>query len=213
MVSDDPHAEEGDLVRRAATGDEKALGDLFYRHRQRLRNMLNVRLDRRLHRRLDPSDVLQEVYLDMVRRLPEYATNASVPFYVWLRALAGQRLMDLHRRHLGAQMRTPDVEISLHRGALPQASSVSLAQHLLGHLTSPTQAALRAELKLRLQEVLNGMEPVDREIIVLRHFEELSNVEVAELLGLNKSAASKRYLRAVRKLRDILAEVPGFFEE
>jgi RNA polymerase sigma-70 factor, ECF subfamily len=213
MSSDDPQADVGELLSRAATGDEKALGDLFSRHRHRLHNMLNVRLDRRLQRRLDPSDVLQEVYLDMARRIPEYAKNRTVPFYVWLRALAGQRLADLHRRHLGAQMRTPDVEISLHKGALPQASSVSLAQQFLGHLTSPTQAAQRAELTLRLQDVLNGMEPIDREIIVLRHFEELSNVEVAQLLGLEKSAASKRYLRAVRKLRDILADVPGFFED
>ncbi|MFI5455439.1 MAG: sigma factor [Isosphaerales bacterium] len=115
------------MLRRAESGDEKALGELFAKHRQRLSKMVGVRLDRRLHRRLDVSDVLQDVYLDMVRRIPEYVLAPSVPFHVWLRSLAGQRLVDLHRRHLGAQMRTPDLEVSLHRGALPQASSVSLA--------------------------------------------------------------------------------------
>jgi len=151
MTSEDNQLRDDDeLLRRAESGDEKALGELFAKHRQRLSKMVGVRLDRRLHRRLDVSDVLQDVYLDMVRRIPEYVTNPSVPFHVWLRSLAGQRLVDLHRRHVGAQMRTPDLEVSLHRGALPQASSVSLAQQLLGHLTSPTQAAVRAELQVRL---------------------------------------------------------------
>jgi RNA polymerase sigma-70 factor (ECF subfamily) len=213
MSNDHGHpSEEEGLLRRAGAGDEEAVGELFARHRPRLQKMLGVRLDRRLHRRLDPSDVLQDVYLEMVRRIPEYMGGASVPFYVWLRSLAGQRLMDLHRRHLGAQMRAVDLEVSLHRGALPQASSLSLAQQLVGHLTSPTKAAARAELQVRLQEALNAMEPIDREIIVLRHFEELSNVEAADVLGIQKSAASKRYLRAVRRLREVLAGIPGFLE-
>ncbi len=204
--------EDEDLLRRAGSGDAGAIGDLFARYRPRLQKMLNVRLDRRLQRRMDTSDVLQEVYLEMARRMPEYVGNATVPFYVWLRSLAGQRLVDLYRRHLGAQMRAIDVEVSLHRGGVPQASSLSLAELLAGGLTSPTQAASREELRLRLQQVLNTLEPLDREIIAMRHFEELSNVEVAEVLGIQTSAASKRYLRAVRRLREALAGIPGFLE-
>src|SRR5262249_48261176 len=131
--------------------------------------------------------------------------------YLWLRALTGQRLVDLHRRHLGAEMRDAGREVSLHRGALPTASSASLAQQLLAGLTSPAQAALRAGVQLRLQEALNSMDPVDREVLVLRHFEELSNVEAAEVLGIATAAASKRYIRALRRLKAILNAVPGFF--
>jgi RNA polymerase sigma-70 factor (ECF subfamily) len=200
-----------DLLRRARAGDAAALGALFAHYRDRLRRMVRLRLDRRVCGRLDPSDVLQEAYLDVARRFPEYAAAPPVPFYVWLRALTGQRLIDLHRQHLGAKMRDAGQEVALYRGALPQASSVSLAQQLLAGWTSPTQAAVRAEMQLQLQEALNGMDPIDREVVVLRHFEELSNVETAAVLGIEPSAASKRYLRAVRRLKAILDQVPGFF--
>jgi RNA polymerase sigma-70 factor (ECF subfamily) len=205
-------SEHADLQRRAEAGDEQALADLFEHHRDRLRQMVRLRLDRRLYGRIDPDDVLQEAFLDLARRLPEYAADPAVPFYLWLRALVGQRLIDLHRQHLGARMRDAGQEVSLYRGALPAASSESLANHLLGRLTSPTQAAVRAEMQLRLQEALNSMDPLDREVVVLRHFEELSNAETAEVLGLQKSAASKRYLRAIVKLKAILDQVPGFFD-
>ena len=120
-----------DLLRRAKAGDGAALGELFAHYRDRLRKMVRLRLDRRLAGRLDASDVLQEAYLDVARRFPEYAAAPEVPFYVWLRALTGQRLIDLHRQHLGAKMRDAGQEVSLYRGALPQASSASLAQQLL----------------------------------------------------------------------------------
>ena len=200
-----------ELLQRAVAGDEAALGDLFARYRDRLRRMVRLRLDRRVCGRLDPSDVLQEAYLDVARRFPEYVAAPAVSFYLWLRVLTGQRLIDLHRQHLGAQMRDADREVSLYRGALPQASSASLAQQLLAGLTSPTQAAVRAELQIQLQEALNSMDPIDREVVVLRHFEELNNVETAQVLGLDTSAASKRYIRAIRRLKAILDRVPGFF--
>jgi RNA polymerase sigma-70 factor (ECF subfamily) len=200
-----------DLLVRAKAGDAAALGALFAHYRDRLHRMVRLRLDRRVCGRLDPSDVLQEAYLDVARRFPEYAAAPPVPFYVWLRALTGQRLIDLHRQHLGAKMRDAGQEVALYRGALPQASSVSLAQQLLAGLTSPTQVAVRAEMQLQLQEALNGMDPIDREVVVLRHFEELSNVETAAVLGIEPSAASKRYLRAIRRLKSILDQVPGFF--
>jgi RNA polymerase sigma-70 factor (ECF subfamily) len=199
-----------DLLRRARAGDASALGALFAHYRDRLRLMIRLRLDRRVCGRLDPSDVVQEAYLDVARRFPEYAAAPAVPFYVWLRELTGQRLIDLHRRHLGAKMRDAAQEVSLYRGALPQASSASLAQQLLAGLTSPTQAAVRAEMQLQLQEALNSMDPMDREVVVLRHFEELNNLETAAVLGIEPSAASKRYLRAIRRLKAILDQIPGF---
>src|SRR5262249_38758951 len=152
---------------------------------------------------------LQEVYLDLARRLPEYAANPAVSFFLWLRSLTGQKLIDVHRQHLGARMRDVNQEVSLYRGALPQASSVSLAAQLLGRLTSASQAAIRAETQIRVQEALNSMDPIDREVLTLRHFELLSNDETAHVLGLKKSAASNRYIRALKRLKDILAGLPG----
>jgi RNA polymerase sigma-70 factor (ECF subfamily) len=206
-----PATDENDLLRRAKAGDQQALATLFAGYRDRLRRMVRLRLDRRLSSRIDTSDVLQDAYLDVARRFPEYVAAPAVPFYLWLRALTGQRLVDLHRRHLGAEMRDAGREVSLYRGALPAASSASLAQQLLAGLTSPTQAAIRQEMQLRLQEALNSMDPIDREVVVLRHFEELSNVEAAEVLGIEPPAASKRYIRALRRLKAILDAVPGFF--
>jgi RNA polymerase sigma-70 factor (ECF subfamily) len=210
MASD--ASETSDLLRRAQGGDAQALAELFARYRSRLRRMVRLRLDRRLQGRVDPSDVLQEAYLDVAQRAPEYLANPKLPFFLWLRLLTGQRLLALHRHHLGAQMRDAGQEVSLHHGPLPPVTSASLAQQLLGRLTSPTQAALRAEMQIRLQEALNSMDPMDREVLVLRHFEELSNSETAAVLGLQKSAASNRYIRALKRLKDILSSMPGFFD-
>jgi RNA polymerase sigma-70 factor (ECF subfamily) len=197
-----------ELLRRARGGEQAALAELFARHRDQLGRMVRLRLDRRLSGRVDPSDVLQEAYLDVARRFPEYAAAEPVSVLLWLRTVVGQRLIDVHRRHLGAKMRSAGQEISLYRGAMPQVSSASLAGQLLGRLTSPTRAAVRAELQLRLQEALNAMEPLDREVIVLRHFEDLNNAETAEVLGLQPSATSKRYIRALRRLKAILDGYP-----
>jgi RNA polymerase sigma-70 factor (ECF subfamily) len=210
MPNDAPGLE--DQLRRLAAGDPQALADLFARYRGRLRRMVQLRLDRRVQGRVDASDVLQEAYLDVARRAAEYAANPTMPFFLWLRWLTGQRLLMVHRQHLGARMRDVGQEVSLYRGALPQASSVSLAAQLLGRLTSPSLAAVRAEMQLRLQEALNGMDPLDREVLTLRHFEELSNGEVAAVLGLQKAAASNRYVRALKRLKDVLSTLPGFFD-
>jgi RNA polymerase sigma-70 factor (ECF subfamily) len=166
-----------------------------------------------LQGRVDPSDIIQEAYLDAARRLLEYRNNPTMPFYLWLRLLACQRLVDEHRRHLGAAARDAGREISLHRGALPETTGAALAAHLLGRLTSPSQAAIRAERKIRLQEALNSLDPIDREALAQRHFEELSNGETAAVLGLDKSAASKRYARALIRLKEILAFLPGGLTE
>jgi RNA polymerase sigma-70 factor (ECF subfamily) len=203
------HSNTEDLLHRAAGGDRQALADLFARHRERLWRMIHLRLDRRLQGRLDPDDVLQETCLVFMHRFPEYAANPSAPFFLWLRGLAGQKLIDLHREHLGAKMRDAGREVSLYRGALPQASSVSLAHQLLGRLTTASQAAIRAELQLKVQEALNSMDPMDREVLTLRNFEMLSNEETADVLGITKAAASSRHIRALKRLKDILAGVPG----
>jgi RNA polymerase sigma-70 factor, ECF subfamily len=194
------------LLGRALGGDCGALAELFERHRGRLEQMVRVRMDRRLQGRLDPADVLQDAYLDVARRFKEYAADPALPFFLWLRLLAGQRLVDLHRQHLGAKMRDAGREVSPRRGDLPQASSESLAEMLLGRLTSPSRAAVRAETQARVQEALSAMDPIDREVLVLRHFEMLSNEETAQVLGLKPSAASNRHIRALKRLKEIMAE-------
>jgi RNA polymerase sigma-70 factor (ECF subfamily) len=206
-------SETARLVEQALRGDQRALGELLGRDRERLRRMVALRLDRRLQGRVDPSDVIQEACLDAARRLPEYHQNPTMPFFLWLRLLTGQRLVDEHRKHLGAVARDVGREISLYRGALPETTTAALAAHLLGRLTTPSQAAIRAERKIRLQEALNSLEPIDREVLALRHFEELSNAEAAAVLGLDKSAASKRYARALVRLKEILASQPGGLNE
>jgi RNA polymerase sigma-70 factor (ECF subfamily) len=208
----DPDDSE-ELLRRAVAGDAAALGTLWERHRARLRQMVRLRLDRRLQGRVDPSDVLQDAYLDLAARLPDYARERPMPTYLWLRLVAGQRLAQVHRQHLGAAMRDAGREVSLYRGALPQASSASLPARLLGRFTTASPAALRAERQLQLQAILNGLDELDREILALRHFEGLSNGEAAQVLGLSKSAASQRYVRALGRLRDLLGRVPGFLDQ
>jgi RNA polymerase sigma-70 factor (ECF subfamily) len=203
-------SEVSDLLRRAAGGDEVACLDLFSRYRDRLKRMVHLRLSRRLQGRVDDSDVLQEAYLDVSRRLAEYAADPKLPFYLWLRHLTGLKLAEVHRRHLGTQLRDADWEVTLHRGGLPEADSASLAAQLLGTLTSPSEAAVKAEQRLYVQEALNSMDPVDREVLALKHFEQLSTSEIAEVLGLSKAGAGSRYLRAIKRLRDILSRMPGF---
>jgi RNA polymerase sigma-70 factor (ECF subfamily) len=197
------------LLRRAGEADGAALGALFDRHRDRLRRMVQVRMDRRLQGRLDASDVLQEAYLEASRCLADYLRNPAMPFFLWLRVLTGRKLLALHRHHLGTHMRAAGREVSLHRGAMPEASSASLAAQLLGRQATPSQEVLRAELQLRIEGALNGMEDLDREILALRHFEHLSNAEAAEVLGISQAAASNRFIRALKRLRALLLSVPG----
>ena len=211
-MPDDASANQ-DLLQRALGGDCAALAELFQQQRGRLEQMVRLRLDRRLQGRLDPADVLQEAYLDVARRFPEYAADPALPFYVWLRMITGQRLVDLHRRHLGARMRDAGLEVSLYRGDCPRASSASLAELLLGRLTTASRAAIRAETQLRVQEALNAMDAIDREVLVLRHFEMLSNEETAQVLGLKPSAASNRHMRALKRLKEVLAQAPGAGED
>jgi RNA polymerase sigma-70 factor (ECF subfamily) len=209
--------DQGESARRleaAARGDRAAWGAVLAGHRDRLRRMVSLRLDRRLQGRIDPSDVIQEAYLEAARRLPEYVQEpAPMPLFLWLRFLTAQALQALHRRHLGAQARDADREISIVGGRIPHATSAALAAQLLGHDTRASEAAIRAERKLRLEEALNSMDPIDREVLALRHFEQLSNAECARVLALSESGATKRYVRALKRLKEILTLLPGGAKE
>jgi len=201
------------LLRRAATGDSQSWGLLVDRHGERLRRMVAFRLDQRLHGRVDPSDVIQETYMEAWKHLAEYLRQPSLPFYLWLRGLARHKLRELHRHHLGAQMRDARREVSLHRCAPAETSSVALAAQLLGHATRPSEAAIQVEIKVRLQEALNSLDPADREVLALRHFEHLSPAETAQVLGIKQKAAGMRYVRALKRLKEILANFPGGLTE
>lgn len=197
-----------DLETRLRAGDSAAAEELFTAYRDRLKKMVRLRLDRRLQGRLDVSDVLQEAFLDVQQKAPEFATK-DLPAYVWLRLVVTERLLILHRHHLDTKMRDVGQEVSLFPGELPAASTHSLANLLLGRMTSPSEAAVRAERQIRLQDALNQLDPLDREVLAMRHFEELSNNETATILGLSKTAASNRYIRALKRLKCILAALPG----
>jgi RNA polymerase sigma-70 factor, ECF subfamily len=189
--------------------DRQALAALFEQHRDRLRRMVELRLDPRLRARLDASDVVQEAFLDVACDLDAYLAEPKLPVLLWLRLHVGRRLAKLHREHLGKLVKDAGREISLYQGALPQASSAALASMLLGRHAAPSEAAQRAERMLRVQEALNSLDPVDRELLALRHFEQLNRAEAAAVLGISQDAGAKRYFRALKRLKDILATMGG----
>ena len=208
----DNSSDTNELLEAASEGSQVKWGALLARHRDRLRRMVALRMDRRLQGRIDPSDVIQEACLEASNRFAEYRENPTMPFFLWLRFLTGQKLLELHRTHLKAQVRDVGREVSLYHGSLPETTSAALAAHLMGHLTRPSEAAIRAEMKIRLQEALNSMGALDREVLALRHFEHLSNAETARELNIQEAAASKRYIRALKRLKEILTTMPGGIE-
>lgn len=197
------------LLREAASGDSASWRALLESNHARLRRMVALRLDPRLQGRVDPSDILQETYLEASRQLAEYLRDPQVPFYLWLRSLTATRLAKAHRAHLGTQARDVGREVSIYQGGMQQASSAALAAQLLGHEPRPSEVAVRAELKLLLEEALNQMDPMDREVLALRHFEQLSTAETAVVLGISEAATGKRFIRALRRLKEILSGWPG----
>jgi RNA polymerase sigma-70 factor, ECF subfamily len=201
-----------ELLIAARNGNEDALAVLVERHRDRLERMVLLRMDRRLQGRVDRADVVEDAFLAVRGKFPQYCADSALPFFLWLRLEVGQKLVDVHRIHLGAKMRGAGQEVSLHSGPLPQVTSLSLAEHLLGKMTASSQAAMRAELKIRVQEALNSMDTHDREVLILKHFEELSNAEAAQVLGIKPSAAVNRYVRALKRLKDVFQGMPGGIE-
>jgi RNA polymerase sigma-70 factor (ECF subfamily) len=198
------HAPDTDeLLRRAAHGDGQARQAVLVRHRERLKQMVAVRLDRRLAARIDPSDVVQEALLDAARGLDDYLRQRPVPFYPWLRQLAWDRLIELHRRHLHAQRRSVKREEPL-APHLSDESALQLAERILARQSSPSDRAIRRELRTRLQTALDQLGDRDREVLVLRHLEQLSTRETAAVLGITEGAVKTRHLRALERLRVLL---------
>jgi RNA polymerase sigma-70 factor (ECF subfamily) len=202
-MSDPDEAFRARLVAAHARGSE-AVGQVFEEHRARLKALIGFRMDRRLRQRLDPSDVIQETLSEAYHRLDEYLGDPKLSPFLWLRLLTIQKLVTLHRHHLDRDMRTLRRERTLEGAA--GDTSTALAEVLADHHTAPDDAVVREEIRRRLHESLERMEPGDREVLALRHFEELSNIEAAEILGLEPAAASKRYIRALEKLRVILTD-------
>src|SRR5271166_3337990 len=184
------------------------LNALFDRYQERLRRTVRLRLDRRLSGIVDSSSVLEMVRQEASRRSLELVGSTTADPFLWLRQLTGEVLTRIHEERLGPDVRG---DISLYRGALPEATSVSLAAHLLGRGGGEDdQAAARAEQKLLLQEALNAMDPIDREVLTLRHCEQLSNDETATVLSISRSVASEVYIRALKRITLVLASLPGF---
>jgi RNA polymerase sigma-70 factor (ECF subfamily) len=204
----DESPDETELLDRLERGDQEALAVLFSRHRARLRRMVEFRLDDRLSGRVSPSDVLQEAYIDALKRLRHFYQDPDVPFFLWLRWLTVQRLIAVHRQHLGAAGRDASKEVSFGRPGPFDASAARMSA-LMAELTSPSQAAQRDETVAHVRQALERLDPGDREILALRHFEELSNRETAAVLGIQSAAATKRYVRALERLRKALTDPAG----
>jgi RNA polymerase sigma-70 factor (ECF subfamily) len=205
MWPNSPDTQE--LLNQAKAGEPAAVDRLLTTHREPLRRMIGLRLDPALARRVDASDVVQDVLLEASRRLADYLRDPAMPFHLWLRHIAQDHMIDAHRRHRQAQRRSLDREQALVPAGLADASSVELAGRFIDQELTPATAALRREMEKRLHGALAELEEGDREVILMRHFEQLSNQDVAAALGLSEAAASMRYLRAIRKLRAVL--VPG----
>ncbi len=201
-----------DFLKRLRSDPDGVLNHEFARHRDRLQRMVRVRLDTRLQQRVDPEDVLQEAFLDVRQRVDHYLKQPTVSFFIWMRSVVEQTLIVTHRRHLGTQLRDARREVPVGRLGLA-TTSASMASILIGRLTSPSRAAMRVELIEQLHVALDELGDLDREILSLRHFEELSNAEAAEILNLEPKTASMRYFRALTRLRGILERFPGLLEQ
>jgi len=201
---------KSELQNRLSAGDAQALADFFGLHRERLWRMANFRLSSKLRGRISPDDVLQQAYLEAAKRI-EHCRQDSSPF-VWIRMIVRQTLTDIHRRHLGPQKRDAGREVVINRPNYAHTTAASLAIQLVGDWTSPSQAAVRGEKLTIVQDAIENMDPIDREVLALRHFEELTNAEVAEELDIQPKAASIRYIRALQRLRSILSDLPGLVD-
>ncbi len=190
-----------ELLAKAEAGDGDAVSNLLDRHRDALRRLVDMRMDPALKRRVDASDIVQDVLIEANRRLRDYLNNPAMPFHLWLRHMAKDRIIDAHRRHRVAKRRSMDREQPLVAPGGMDHSTMELAQELWDGELTPQSAATRQEAILRFQAAMEELDESDQEILLMRNFEQLSNQEVAQALGLSEAAASMRYLRAIRKLR------------
>jgi RNA polymerase sigma-70 factor (ECF subfamily) len=201
------------LLEKAAAGDHNSLQSLFVAHADRLGRMISLRIDPRILARVDVADVLQEVQIEAWQHLPEYMRNRNAPFYLWLRGVAVNKLLELHRRHLGTKMRDARREIPFDQRVFPEASSTALATHLTDSITSASVSVIRDEAISKVVAVVNDLNELDREVLALRHFEQLTPAETAMTLGISEKAAGMRYLRALQRLKDALQVLPGGLSE
>jgi RNA polymerase sigma-70 factor (ECF subfamily) len=204
MWPDAPQTEQ--LLQRAKSGDAAAVNDLLNRHRDALRRLVELRLDPAIKRRVDASDIVQDVLVEANRRLNDYLVDPAMPFHLWLRHMAKDRLIDAHRRHRQAQRRSTDREQPLVAPGAVDQSTIELAAQLRDRELTPAAAATWQETLRRFQAAVEQLDETDREVILMRHFEQFSNQDVAQSLGITGAAASMRYLRAVRRLRSLLGE-------
>jgi RNA polymerase sigma-70 factor (ECF subfamily) len=201
------------LLARAAAGDGTAWGALVTAHEERLTRMAAFRMDPRLRGRVDAADVVQEAFVEAAAHREAYFRSPTVPLFLWLRGVVSNKLLELHRHHLGTHKRDAKRERPLDARGMTDDTSAALLVHLTAGLTRPSVAAMRDEIKAQLAQALEGMDATDREVLAMRHFEQLSNAEAALVLGIQERAAAKRYLRALERLKRILSELPGGLSE
>ena len=200
------------LLDRAASGDDDAWGALLAMHQERLLAVLSFRLDPRLRGRVDAADVIQDAFIVATARRSDFFGQMAQPLFLWLRWIVRNTLLDFHRRHLGTKMRDAAREVAARqRGTSADIddTGAALVAQLSAGATGPATAAGRAEVKVRLSQAMAQLEPIDREVLALRHFEQLTNAEAAQVLGIKERAAAKRYVRALERLREMLSDMPG----
>ncbi len=207
MASNWPDADRTEeLLREARNGDDSAINRLMERHRAAVRRLVQIRLDQRIQRRLDVSDVVQDVFVEANRRIQRYLANPLLPFHLWLRHITRDRIIDAHRRHRQSARRSVDREQPLILPGDFDHSTRELAGQLWDRQLTPAAAATQKELAVRIERGISQLNDQDAEIVLMRHYEHLSNQEIAQSLGLTEPAASMRYLRAIRRLRSMLLD-------
>lgn len=202
-----------ELLLNVRDGEPVAVDQLLDRHRDSLRRMIQLRLDQRIMQRVDVSDVIQDVLIEANRRLTDYLANPVIPFHLWIRQIAKDRIIDAHRRHRVSAKRSIDREQPQPGKGPPDQSTMELANQFRDAALTPAAAATQRELAQQIEAAVHQLKDQDREIILMRHYEQLNNQDIATALGLTEPAASMRYLRALKRLREIIESQPEVNEE
>ncbi len=202
-----------ELLVNVRAGQSQAVEELLDRHRDSLRRMIALRLDQRIMQRLDVSDVVQDVLIEANRRLIDYVNSPAIPFHLWIRQIAKDRIIDAHRRHRMSAKRSIDREQPVAANHSPDQSTMDLANQFRDDGLTPAAAATQRELAQHIELAIKHLRDNDREIILMRHYEQLNNQEIAQALGLSEPAASMRYLRAIKRLREVIEGLPELYKE